>query len=70
MIRWYWRLVTGAPSERPHNPGGWPTGPLEHGIYYDRRDVCNAGADLRDAIFNEVRPLVEWINDRLERIGS
>ena len=51
----------------PGNPGGWPTGPLESDSYYARRDVCNAAADLRDVIFDEVRPLVYWLAVRLER---
>ena len=49
------------------NPGGWPTGPLEADRYYARRDACNALADLRDVIFNEIRPLADWLAARLER---
>jgi hypothetical protein len=44
------------------NPGGWPTGPLESGSFYDRRDLCNAAADFRDAVFDVIRTILRKVS--------
>jgi hypothetical protein len=48
------------------NPGGWPTGPLECRAFYNRRDACNAGADLWDTlVVSWAEPAVRWLARRL-----
>ena len=49
------------------NPGGWPTGPLLSGSQYDRRDACNAGADIWEEVERLLTPIVRWLADRLIR---
>jgi len=49
------------------NPGGWPTGPLESRSFYDRRDACNAGADIWTEIEKALTPVVKRLSDHMVR---